>query len=393
MSTMLIQSGTLDDIADAIRAKTGKVASMTPLEMPQEIASISGGGEVVVEEIIPRMTSNTTPKGTCSASYVYSGRYAYYGFTTSGNGNVGDATQFWYNNGGTDQWIQYEFEKAVTIFHILFGTVQDGTGKRFKFQFSSDGTNWTDGETITIADNSHTTYDLSTPVYCKYFRIYCIDNIIVISGIRAIGIVGQYNPSSGVTILSGTTEPISSQGTDGQIYLKTVDYGEDLTTFTNHKESSMTINKTSNNIEFIYVSGGTIGADVYKQIDLTDIDEIKVTLTMGNKAYQSDFTNRHIRVYIENTKNPASTWSNAFGLSPDAEVSTANTSQTFTFDVSSYTGNYWIVFGSHGASSNVSSLIIDGNVVEELIANAKLKVNGAWQDLIGSDIDDVNLGN
>lgn len=32
------------DIADAIRAKTGKVDTMTPAEMPTEIASISGGG-------------------------------------------------------------------------------------------------------------------------------------------------------------------------------------------------------------------------------------------------------------------------------------------------------------------------------------------------------------
>lgn len=47
MSTMLIQSGTLDDIADAIRAKTGSSASMTPLQMPTQIASIpSGGGGV-----------------------------------------------------------------------------------------------------------------------------------------------------------------------------------------------------------------------------------------------------------------------------------------------------------------------------------------------------------
>lgn len=44
MSTLLIQSGTLDDIADAIRAKTGGSSSMTPLEMPSEIASIVGGG-------------------------------------------------------------------------------------------------------------------------------------------------------------------------------------------------------------------------------------------------------------------------------------------------------------------------------------------------------------
>lgn len=44
MSTLLIQSGTLDDIADAIRAKTGSAASMTPLQMPTQIASIPSGG-------------------------------------------------------------------------------------------------------------------------------------------------------------------------------------------------------------------------------------------------------------------------------------------------------------------------------------------------------------
>lgn len=48
MSTYLINSGTLDDIADAIRAKTGGSANITPLEMPEEIASISGGGHGVV---------------------------------------------------------------------------------------------------------------------------------------------------------------------------------------------------------------------------------------------------------------------------------------------------------------------------------------------------------
>ena len=36
MADRLIQTGTLTDIADAIRAKTGKTATMTPLEMPSE---------------------------------------------------------------------------------------------------------------------------------------------------------------------------------------------------------------------------------------------------------------------------------------------------------------------------------------------------------------------
>ena len=44
MSSLIIQSETLDDIATAIRSKTGKSASMTPLEMPAEIRSIEGGG-------------------------------------------------------------------------------------------------------------------------------------------------------------------------------------------------------------------------------------------------------------------------------------------------------------------------------------------------------------
>ena len=44
MSEYLIQDTTLTDIADAIRGKTGKTDTMTPLEMPGEIASIQGGG-------------------------------------------------------------------------------------------------------------------------------------------------------------------------------------------------------------------------------------------------------------------------------------------------------------------------------------------------------------
>lgn len=53
MSSLIIQSGTLDDIADAIRAKTGSQASMTPAQMVTNIASIPTG---------------TTPTGTMNIS-------------------------------------------------------------------------------------------------------------------------------------------------------------------------------------------------------------------------------------------------------------------------------------------------------------------------------------
>ena len=45
MATKLIQESTLTNIANAIRAKTGKVDTMTPPEMPSEIGSISGGSD------------------------------------------------------------------------------------------------------------------------------------------------------------------------------------------------------------------------------------------------------------------------------------------------------------------------------------------------------------
>ena len=44
MTEYLIQGETLDNIANAINAKTGKSAAMTPAEMVTEIGSISGGG-------------------------------------------------------------------------------------------------------------------------------------------------------------------------------------------------------------------------------------------------------------------------------------------------------------------------------------------------------------
>lgn len=44
MADRIIQTDTLSDIADAIRLKTGKSGTITPLQMPDEISSISGGG-------------------------------------------------------------------------------------------------------------------------------------------------------------------------------------------------------------------------------------------------------------------------------------------------------------------------------------------------------------
>ncbi len=49
MSKYVIDSTTLSDIADAIRAKTKDAATMTPADMPAEIESIDGGDPVLLE--------------------------------------------------------------------------------------------------------------------------------------------------------------------------------------------------------------------------------------------------------------------------------------------------------------------------------------------------------
>lgn len=72
MGTKIIQDGTLTDIADAIRAKTGKSATMTPLEMPTEIASIETGGGGSLPSIISKIdggsfTPSSDTQGTAYA--------------------------------------------------------------------------------------------------------------------------------------------------------------------------------------------------------------------------------------------------------------------------------------------------------------------------------------
>lgn len=62
MSKAIITESLLSDIADAIRAKTGESADMTPTEMADAIATISGGGSAVLG------TKSITQNGTYNAS-------------------------------------------------------------------------------------------------------------------------------------------------------------------------------------------------------------------------------------------------------------------------------------------------------------------------------------
>lgn len=115
MSKYIIDSETLSDIADAIRAKTSKTATMTPLEMPDEIESISGG--VTVEAL------SVTENGTYTAP---TGK-AYSPVTVNVSGG-----------GGSTDYFYIEGVEAGTVGFSATGTVD------VALQYSTDKTNWTD---------------------------------------------------------------------------------------------------------------------------------------------------------------------------------------------------------------------------------------------------------
>lgn len=192
----------------------------------------------------------------------------------------------------------------------------------------------------------------------------------------------------GSSILSGTSDPSASEGANGQIYLKYVEGGLDLSGASTKIESSSTmeVTKTANSIVMDWLGSSSIGAQAWISADLTDVDELSITLTVGDSAYDSNFASWHPKFAITQS-DPSDSYITS-DLS--AELSTANTTQTFTIDVSSYSGTYYLVMNGSGCDCSFSSIILDGET-NSIITAAKLKVSGSWTDLIGSDINDVTL--
>lgn len=122
MSTMLIQSGTLEDIADAIRAKTGGSASMTPLQMPTQIASIpSGGGGI---DVLSGVTNPNSSQGSDGDFYL---RYTDNGVKNSSSG--GQAVNTGYS-GNSDSEYVLEFvinQAQSTSYPTIFGARPSGS--------------------------------------------------------------------------------------------------------------------------------------------------------------------------------------------------------------------------------------------------------------------------
>lgn len=131
MAEYLIQSETLDDIADAINAKTGGSSAMTPAEMAAAIGSISGGdlGDFTLLDTITISESVasvlvTYPQGYTQVAFIFdvensavTKRYFYRVKAGENNRNIGASnTALTFHDG-----VIFERFPAATISGVSVG--------------------------------------------------------------------------------------------------------------------------------------------------------------------------------------------------------------------------------------------------------------------------------
>lgn len=233
---------------------------------------------------------------------------------------------------------------------------------------------------------------------------------------------GTYNPPSGVdgyapvvvnvpgggstNILSGSADPTSAQGSNGNIYLKYFLAGENIT-----------------NVRMVIYGVRTAGSDTQvSEVQLLDSNDNVIlwgngTATSNGNVYSSSQTPEKAFDNITNDKwytnsKPSESVPIWIDFEPDTPIAT-NTIYSWqwwtgddssgrdpvTFDLQlSFDGGNTYIIVDHVDSANIptsrNALAYTNEVLIEsgAITNTYCKVNGIWQLLIGTNINDVNLG-
>jgi hypothetical protein len=141
----------------------------------QACASCATGTDNVPENLIPVMTSATTPSGEASASTEASAANpAWKAFTgVSGDSWIAVSSGF---PPVTDfpQWLRYSFDAAVIVtswsVDVFWSSVV--YPQTVKFQGSNDGTTWTDLDSRIVSPTDTQPYAITTPGSYLHYRLY-----------------------------------------------------------------------------------------------------------------------------------------------------------------------------------------------------------------------------
>lgn len=143
MSTLIIQSETLEDIADAIRTKSGSSDTMTPLEMPSEIENLpTGGGSAEVAFTVNSKVATTTGEvytyTTTKSGKLYLAISSYIGYVTAlptlyiNNVSVSATSSSYSTPQSASQRLNMEYFSAIDV----------NSGDVLKVDIHSPGTNY-----------------------------------------------------------------------------------------------------------------------------------------------------------------------------------------------------------------------------------------------------------
>lgn len=199
-------------------------------------------------------------------------------------------------------------------------------------------------------------------------------------------------------ILKGDNVPSDSIGENGQLYLQTIKgVRQDLSLFgglIENNGSTMSVNLDKNGAYFKYNAGPYLGAQLFNQFDLTDVDKIKIKVDSSAPSYNDYGTLRYSPlVIIENTISPTTNYiANTITQSATGEtynIPTQGDSVTFDIDVSNLTGYYWIVLSCIGATAKFSDLYLCSDSADAIVCDSFAKVSDSWQKLIDTNISDI----
>ena len=208
-----------------------------------------------------------------------------------------------------------------------------------------------------------------------------LNNVEYTSATSSQLVYGELKVGGVEEILSGTTTPTSAQGSNGQIYLKYDEY--DYDTFMNDK-IIVQINKNDNTDKKLFFVG--LEKDT-NDISITDNDLL---------SYLSDVTNGYKKAGYSYSQNQVQNGNIGFyNLGDGVKL------RSWSIDWTTLgSGTYYSLLDLNEPATSASESSGQTNIYipsyydsSNIISSAYLKVNNTWQNLTGSNIDDVGNTN